>query len=401
MLTRRILTTTAFGFAVSLALCTAPVSAQDAKEPITIGVPIPLSGVLAQGGQAILAGIKYAAKNINDGGGVLGHPVKLVIEDTKSEPNTAAAVASKMAAQEKVYAFVGGYGSTADFAMLQSIKRYQPIFIHTASSSVKLENTFGKEPWYYHVYIWDYHRQRAVVGFLDQMDPKPKTVALAYENGLYGSDAAKYAKEYITKAGYQLVMDEPFKSGSPDFSPILTRVRSVDPDVFFSIGYSGDNIQLVRQESDLGIRPKLTMVVSAGDKRSDYGDFGAGTAMISEWSAESQTPGNAEWVKKVKADTGMETIAPPFLQGFVGMESLAQSIEKAGTTDKEAVLKALDTTEFDTPYGKLKYSPSEGGAEHQLLTNEQMVLIQFSKDGEEVVLPADRANGKLVYPANQ
>jgi len=400
MLTRRTIATTAFGFAVSLALCAAPARAQDAKEPITIGVPMPLSGVLAQGGQSILTGIKYAAKNINDAGGVLGHPVKLVIEDTKSEPNTSAAVASKMAAQEKVYAFVGGYGSTADFAMLQSIKRYKPIFIHTASSSVKLENTFGKEPWYYHVYIWDYHRQRAVVGFLNQMNPKPKTVALAYENGLYGSDAAKYAKEYIAKAGYELVMDEPFKSGSPDFSPILTRVRSVDPDVFFSIGYSGDNIQLVRQESDLDIHPKLTMVVSAGDKRSDYGDFGTGTAMISEWSAEAQTPGNAEWVKKVKADTGMETIAPPFLQGFVGMNSLAQSIEKAGTLDKEAVLKALDTTEFDTPYGKLKYSPSERGAEHQLLTNEQMVLIQFRKDGEEVVLPADRANGKLVYPAN-
>lgn len=400
MLDRRRFAALTLGIAASLTLSLPQAGAQDAKEPIVIGVPMPLSGVLAQGGQAILGGIEYAAKNINDGGGILGHPVKLVIEDTKSEPNTAAAVASKMAAQEKVYAFVGGYGSTADFAMLQSVKRYKPIFIHTASSSVKIENTFGKEPWYHHVYIWDYHRQKAVVGFLDQMDPKPKTVALAYENGLYGSDAAKYAKDFITKAGYELVMDEPFKSGSPDFSPILTRVRSLDPDVFFSIGYSGDNIQLVRQESDLGIHPKLTLVVSAGDKRADYGDFGAGTAMISEWAAESQAPGNAEWVKKVRADTGMETIAPPFLQGFVGMNSLAESIEKAGSLDQEAVLKALDTTEFDTPYGKLKYSPSEA-AEHQLLTNEQMVLIQFRKDGEEVVLPADRANGKLVYPANR
>jgi branched-chain amino acid transport system substrate-binding protein len=396
MLTRRQLTLAGAAFTVAATSA----RAQTAQgEPLLIGVPVPLSGVLAQGGQVILAGVQYAADLANKRGGVMGRPIKLLIEDTKSEPNTAATVASKMASEDKVYAFVGGYGSTADFAMLQSVRRYKTVFIHTASSSVRLEQAFGKEPWYYHVYIWDYHRQIAAVSFFNAMDPKPKTVALAYEDGLYGSDAAKYAEQYIKAGGFKIVMKEPFKSGSPDFSPILTRVKSLNPDVFFSIGYSGDNVQLIRQEASLGIKPKLSVVVSAGDKRSDYGDFGENTAVIAEWSAEEKVPGNEAFVKQVLADTKMTTIAPPFLQGFVGMNSLITSIEAAKSFDTTAVMKALEQTTFETPYGKLKYQPSEGGALHQLLSNENMVLIQFRKDGEQVVLPAAMANGSLVYPA--
>ena len=147
-----------------------PAFAQTA-EPLLIGVPLPLTGVTAVGGQVLLAGLKYAADEINAKGGVLARPIKLVVEDTKGEPNTAATVAAKLATVDKVYAFVGGFGSTADFAMLTGLRRYKPLFIHISSSSVKLEESFGKEDWYYHVFIWDYHRQRAAAAFLASLRP--------------------------------------------------------------------------------------------------------------------------------------------------------------------------------------------------------------------------------------
>lgn len=371
-------------------------SLAQSQEPLLIGVPLPLTGVLAVGGQVILAGAKYAADEINKSGGLLGRQIKLLIEDTKSEPNTAATIAAKMVTEDKVYAFVGGYGSTADFALLSSVRRYRPLFIHVGSSSVRLETTFGKEDWYYHVYIWDYHRQKAAARFLASIQPKPKTVALAYEDGLYGADASKYAEQFLKAEGLELVMKEPFKAGSPDFSPILTRVKSVNPDAFFSVGYSGDNLQLVRQQKSLGIRPKLTMIVSAGDKRADYGDLSEGTTMIAEWSAHETTPGVAEFVKKAQAATG-QTVISPFLQGYVGMQTLTDAIKAAKTTDLPAVQEKLSTLTFDTPYGKIGFKPSEA-AKHQLLSDETMVVTQHRKDGEEVVFPPAKAGGKLVYP---
>ena len=164
--------------AAALALAVSPAIAQSGP-PIRIGVPLPLTGGLAGGGTQILWGIQHAANEANAAGGLLGRKIELVIEDTKGEPNTSAAVAAKLAGQDKVDAFVGGFGSTADFALLSALQRFEPIFVHPGSSSVRLEEGFGKFPWYFHVYIWDYHRQKAAVNFFKSV-PGLKTVAIAF-----------------------------------------------------------------------------------------------------------------------------------------------------------------------------------------------------------------------------
>jgi branched-chain amino acid transport system substrate-binding protein len=374
-------------------------SAQGAGEPIKIGVPMPLTGPLAGGGRLILEGAKFAADEANKQGGVLGRQIQLVIEDTKSEPNTAAAVAAKMANQDKVFAFAGGYGSTADFAMLQGVRRAQPIFVHLGSSSVKIEETFGAEPWYHHVYIVDYHRQKAVTAFLSSISPRPKRIAIAYEDGLYGSDAVKFSEEYLPKAGFEIVMKEPFKTGSPDLSPILNRVKSLAPDAFFVVGYSGDNIQIARQANNLAIKPKLMLLVAAGEKREDFGNYGDGTAVIGEWAPEQKTEGLSAFMARITPALPPNTkVLPTIVQGYTGMYTLIESIRRAGSLDRAKVLAELAKGKFASPYGEVSYKPSERGGKHQLLSDANLVVWQYRKAGQEVVWPAPKANGKLVYP---
>src|SRR5215211_2303230 len=112
---KRILATTV----VAGAAVAAPALAQQA--PIRIGVPLPLTGALAGGGNQILWGIQYAAEEVNEAGGLFGRKIELLVEDTKGEPNTSATVAAKLASQDKVDAFVGGFGSTSDFALLSAL----------------------------------------------------------------------------------------------------------------------------------------------------------------------------------------------------------------------------------------------------------------------------------------
>lgn len=386
--------------AISLTLLSAlsVASAETDTPPLKIGVPLPLTGPLAGGGRMILDGIKSAVEETNQAGGVLGRKIKLIVEDTKGEPNTSAQIAARMAAQEGVYAFVGGYGSTPDFAMLQSVKRLSPLFIHVGSSSVKIEKTFGGEPWYYHVYIVDYHRQKAVASFLNSMNPKPKTVAIAYEDGLYGSDAVKFSNQYLGKDGYDIVMREPFRTGSPDFSAVLNRVKALNPDIFFFVGYSGDNIQIVRQEQELNIVPKLTLIISAGEKRSDFGKFGKGVAVIGEWAPEEKIPGLQEFLKRIKTTLPAGTqVLPTIVMGYTGMSTLVDAITRAKTFDKAKVEAQLDKGTFQTPFGEVAYTSSEYG-KHQLLSDKNLVVWQYRDVGQQVVWPAKTANGKLVYP---
>lgn len=391
--TRRMAIATAATAMASLAL---PARAQGGP-PIKIGVPLPLTGPLAGGGTQILWGIQYAANEANGAGGLLGRKIELVIEDTKGEPNTSATVAAKLGGQDKVDAFVGGFGSTSDFALLSALQRFEPIFIHPGSSSVRLEESFGKNPWYFHVYIWDYHRQKAAVNFFKSI-PGAKTIAIAYEDKLYGTDGTKFTQQYAKEAGLEVVMNEPFRAGAPDFSPVLNRIKSLDPDVFFVIGYSGDNLQVARQAQQLGINPKLIVTQGAGEKRSDYGPAGDGVIVLDLWSSKQVTPGLAEWVAKANAARGGEVVSTA-VQGYAAMQTLIAAAKSAGKWDRAAIIAKLAGDTFDTPYGKVRYTASDFGGLHQLITEQTMIAVQYGTgEGFDVVWPAEKAAVKLRYP---
>jgi branched-chain amino acid transport system substrate-binding protein len=373
-------------------------SAWAQQPPIRIGVPLPLTGPLAGGGNQILWGVQYAADEVNGAGGLFGRKIELIVEDTKGEPNTSASIAAKLATQDKVDAFVGGFGSTSDFALLSALQRYEPIFVHPGSSSVRLEETFGKNDWYYHVYIWDYHRQKAAVNFFKSI-PGIKTLAIAYEDKLYGTDGSKFTQQYAKEAGLDVVMNEPFRAGTPDFSPILNRAKGLDPDVLFVIGYSGDNLQVARQAVQLGIKPKLLVTQGAGEKRSDFGPAGDNVVVVDLWSSKQQTPGLAEWVKKAEAKRGGEVVSSA-VQGYVAMQTLTDAVKAAGSWDRAKILANLGSMTFDTPYGKVAYTPSEMGGKHQLITDKSMIAVQYQPGGgQEVIWPPEKAAAKITYPA--
>jgi branched-chain amino acid transport system substrate-binding protein len=373
-------------------------SAWAQQPPIRIGVPLPLTGPLAGGGNQILWGVQYAADEVNEAGGLLGRKIELIVEDTKGEPNTSASIAAKLATQDKVDAFVGGFGSTSDFALLSALQRYEPIFVHPGSSSVRLEETFGKNDWYYHVYIWDYHRQKAAVNFFKSI-PGIKTLAIAYEDKLYGTDGSKFTQQYAKEAGLEVVMNEPFRAGTPDFSPILNRAKGLDPDVLFIIGYSGDNLQVARQAVQLGIKPKLLVTQGAGEKRSDFGPAGDNVVVVDLWSSKQQTPGLAEWVKKAEAKRGGEVVSSA-VQGYVAMQTLTDAVKAAGSWDRAKILANLGSMTFDTPYGKVAYTASEMGGKHQLITDKSMIAVQYQPGGgQEVIWPPEKAAAKITYPA--
>ena len=126
-----------FAGAAAIAAATALPALAQGGPPIRIGVPLPLTGGLAGAGAQLQWGIEYAAKEANAAGGLFGRKLELVIEDTKGEPNTSATVAAKLGGQDKVDAVVGGFGSTADFALLSAIQNYNLIFVHPGSSSVR------------------------------------------------------------------------------------------------------------------------------------------------------------------------------------------------------------------------------------------------------------------------
>src|SRR5213075_649790 len=117
------------------ALLSAGLVGQAGAQTIKIGVNEPLTGAFAASGTYVVNGAKIAADEINAKGGVLGKKWELVIEDNKSNPTEAAAVAEKLIVRDKVPVMMGASGSGFTLAIMPKLMEYKvPMLLETSSA---------------------------------------------------------------------------------------------------------------------------------------------------------------------------------------------------------------------------------------------------------------------------
>src|SRR5438477_7005839 len=119
---------------LAVALLSGPAGAQTIK----IGVNEPLTGAFAASGTYVVNGARIAADEINAKGGVLGKKIELVIEDNKSNPTEAAAVAEKLMTRDKTPVMMGAWGSSLTLAVMPKLQEYETAMIVETSSAGKI-----------------------------------------------------------------------------------------------------------------------------------------------------------------------------------------------------------------------------------------------------------------------
>ena len=378
---------------------TGAASAAAPKGPIEIGVPLPMTGVLAESGANLLDGIKYATYQVNKAGGIDGRKIELLIRDTQGDPTVAAQVATALITQSHVTAFVGGYGSTPDYAMFSAIEQYNPLFMSVDTSSPQAEQLVSHANWFFHTYIWDPYREEALVSFLNTLRPKPKTVVVAHESGQYGTQGAQQVIPMLRKAGYQVLANLSFTAGSPDFTPTLQQVKALHPDVFYDIGYPSDDLLIAKQAAQQDIGAKLMVHVWAGESQSQFGKYAAGLVSIDVWNPAMKVPGMQAWIKGYKAYIHQAPNGGA-VQGYAGAITLYDAMKMTRSLNEAKLISALSRNSFWTPFGILKYRAAPGGGMHQLLLPQNQVIYQYRGNTSVVVWPAKVANGKAQYPFN-
>src|SRR5262245_46563116 len=96
-----------------------------AQQNIKIGVIQPLTGPFAASGNYVANGARIAMDEINAKGGILGQKIELIIEDNKSNPTEAAAVAEKLIVRDKVPVMMGAWGSGFTLAVMPKLMEYK------------------------------------------------------------------------------------------------------------------------------------------------------------------------------------------------------------------------------------------------------------------------------------
>ena len=370
-----------------------------AQDKIKIGAVLPLSkAAFAQAGEEQRRGLLMALEEINQAGGVLGKKVELIIEDDTGEPSVGIAAAEKLLTRDKVVALIGGYSSTITFAQLNAIQRLEPFVAWVGASSTKVEHEFGPKRWFFHYHPWDYHRQSTIRDFLLTISPRPKTVAVAYEDGIYGTTSRDYVVKYLKEKGFEIVFDERFKSGSSDFTPMLTKIKKANPDVFYWVAYAGDTTLIMKQakEIDLNLKLFLSVAINFPQYKESLGATGDYVAGVDVWIPGMKLPETIKWMEKFKKAYPGRTPEYWVPLAYTNLMTVVDAIKRAGSTEKEKLIGAMEKTDYNSPLGRMTFKKSEEGGLHQAI--DEQIITQWQAGVSHVVYPASKATGKLIYP---
>src|SRR5215210_9500325 len=208
------------------ALVSAGLAGQAGAQTIKIGVNEPLTGPFAASGTYVVNGAKIAADEINAKGGLLGMKIELIIEDNKSNPTEAAAVAEKLISRDKVPVLMGAWGSSFTLAVMPKLMEYKvPMLVETSSSG---KITTSGNP-----YIFRISPPSAVEA--DAFAPKVqalgiKKVDFLVVNNDWGRGAADdFSKMYKGK-GVEVGLVETMDQAVQDMSAQLNKIKNSDAD---------------------------------------------------------------------------------------------------------------------------------------------------------------------------
>lgn len=232
--------------------------AQAAGDPYWVGVSGPLSGQDAQYGEQWKRGFDLALAEINDKGGINGHPLSYDFEDSRSDPRQAVSIAQKFADDKRILLELGDLSSGASMAASPVYQRAGLVQFGFTNSHPDF--TKGGD------YMWStaisQAEEQPLLAHYVTSGLKFRKIAVLYLN----TDWGRTSKDIFVKAaeanGAQVVAAEGYQPNEKDFRATLTRVRSANPDSLVLISYYSDGAQIVRQARAAGAKEPIAAVGS-------------------------------------------------------------------------------------------------------------------------------------------
>ena len=377
------------------------IAAAEEKEPIKIGASCSLTGKFAKGGVFYEMAWRIAVDQANAKGGVLGRPIHLLVEDDRSIPEEGVKIYEKFITRENIVAAFGPFTTAVTYPTSAITEKYGIPMISAGSATLKLYKRGFKT--YFGIFPWAAKYIAPLVGVLDTLKPKPKKVAVSYEKTKWGEELKEEAAKALTKGGYNVVFSEGYEAGTPDFTPILIKIKGFKPDAYLDIGHTVDEINIAKQSADIGFNPKvwigcLTAVKAFGDalKESAQGVIG-----MPAWHDTARFP--------APKDTVLEYSTEEFVKGFkkrymvsdvdyhaglayASAQILFDAIKRAGSSDPRKIQDALAETKMITVAGPVDFD-DEGKNIHA-----SMLATQWQSGKVVVIGPAKAASAKPVYP---
>jgi len=401
------------GVALSAALFAVPALAAD--KTVKIGNVEPLSGPSASVGVQGKQAREMAVEEINAAGGIKslgGAKLELVYADSKSDPTVGVTETERLINTEKVNLMTGCWNSAVTYPATQVAERYGipfvvPVAVRDTITERGFKNVFriaAKDSW------WVRDQFRFLKDMQEETGVKLKTIAFLFENGDWGTGFAEKWRELAKKDGYQIVLDEPYPSTATDLTPVVTKLKSANPDIVMLVSNAADAILLTNTMAEMQLKPKVVLASGGGHadptflENTDANAIGLFDEV--EWNTDVNKPMAKPATEKFKKKYGYD-LTGESVDAYIAMYVIADALERAASTDPAKIREALAATNLNSGPGMIVSYDGVQFDETGQNKNAGIVIVQVAnvngKPERVTVWPkaARRAGYTPVFPANK
>lgn len=384
----------AAGMLLSVAACSsapapsdaAPASGGNAASTVKIGVIDDATGNNAAYGTQKIAAYKLAADEINAAGGIDGKQIELIVTDSQSDNNKYQELARKLVLEDKVDVVMAGLTSASREAIRPIMEENKTLYFYNQQyeGGVASHYTFctGAVP--------EHQIFPLMQPLIKQYGGDAYIIAADYN---FGQITSSWMQKEVEKYGGKIVGKEFIPLEVSQFSSTISNIQAAKPNILITLLVGNNQTSFFEQWAKEGI-PGLPLattvtIVETGEHKLFAPPALTNTYVLAAFLEELNTPAAQDFVKKFRAVNPVDKIP------YMGMETetvyssmylYKEAVEKAKTTETEAVITALESgISFDGPGGTVTID----GASHHTIRD--MVLFKCDETHTMQILESFKA----------
>lgn len=340
-------------------------------------------------------GWQLALEEVNNAGGINGRKLEVISRDDAGKPGTAVTVAEELVRKNKVVLLMGTFFSHVGLAVTDFAKRNKVLFVAAEPLSDALvwakgnRYTFRLRPSTY--------MQAAMLAEQAAKHPAKRWATIA-PNYAYGKDAVKSFKKLLKarRPDVEFVAEQWPALFKINAGSEIQALKNARPEAIYNVTFGGDLAKFVREGSLRGFFKDI-FVVSLLTGEPEYLD------PLKNEAPEGWLVTGYPWYDiKTEAHTKfLEAYQKKFndyprtgsVVGYSTMMAVAHLLKKAGSTDTEKMVDALEGLSFDSPIGPVSFRKID----HQS-TMGAYVGYTALKEGKGVMVKWNYLDGKNYLP---
>lgn len=370
---------------------------------VKIGTLHPLSGGLALEGQQMRDAIRLAVMEANEAGGIKslgGAEIQLIETDHEGSAEKGVSEVQNLD-RAGVAGIIGTYSSGVALPATQEAERLNiPFVIDIGSVDALTERgfkfTFRLQP-------PATLMAKNFLFYLNELnktvDEPLKTAVIIHEDSVFGSSIAGLIEQQAEEFGVEVLVSLAHSASTADLSSAVNRVNDLKPDMVLMTTYLRDGTLMVEGLNNSNYQPRAIIGIANG--AFSNAQFMEEQSSINEYIMDVNYTINpksdlAQDVRERFLEEFDKNLGPNAAYSYMSAKVLIDAIERAGSTDRDAIREALSETSYSEhilPQDAIEFDETGQNI------NAQAVLNQIFDGKSKVVYPELFQETTPVYPA--